>query len=61
MEGGQRSLKSQMRRADKFRARHVLIVGDNEMKAGKAILRKMDSKEQTEVRLDQLEDVLGGE
>jgi histidyl-tRNA synthetase len=61
MEGEQRSLKSQMRRADKFRARHVLIVGENEMKAGKAILRKMDSKEQTEVRLDQLEDVLGGE
>ncbi len=58
MEGEERSLKSQMRRADKFRAVHVLIVGENEMKGEKAILRKMDSKEQTEVRLDQVEEAL---
>ena len=59
MEGEERSLKSQMRRADKLRALHVLIVGENEMKSERAVLRKMDSKEQTEVRLDQVEHVLG--
>jgi histidyl-tRNA synthetase len=58
MEGEGRSLKSQMRRADKLRALHVLIVGENEMKSGRAILRKMDSKEQTEVLLDQVEGAL---
>ena len=60
MEGEGRSLKSQMRRADKLRALHTLIVGENEMKSGQAILRKMDSKEQTEVALDQVERALDG-
>jgi histidyl-tRNA synthetase len=59
MEGEERSLKSQMRRADKLRALHVLIVGEDEMKSERAILRKMDSKEQAEVRLDQVEHALG--
>ena len=58
MEGEERSLKSQMRRADKLRVLRVLIVGENEMKSERAILRKMDSKEQAEVRLDQVEHAL---
>jgi histidyl-tRNA synthetase len=58
MEGEEKSLKSQMRRADKMQARFALIVGDNELKSGKGILRDMDSKEQFEVSLDRIEEAL---
>lgn len=58
MEGEGKSLKSQMRRADKLRAHHVLIVGEEELKSGKAVLRNMDSKKQFEVSLDRVEEDL---
>lgn len=58
MEGEERSLKSQMRRADKMRAGLVLIAGDQELRSGKAILRNMDTKEQSEVALDRIEEDL---
>jgi len=58
MEGEKKSLKSQMRRADKLRARHVLIVGDEELGKGVAVLRDMDSKEQRDVKLEGFEDEL---
>lgn len=55
MEGEARSLKSQMRRADKFKAVSVLIVGDDELAKGKAVLRDMASKRQDEINLDGIE------
>ena len=55
MEGEARSLKSQMRRADKFKALSVLIVGDDELAQGKAVLRDMASKRQDEISLDRIE------
>ncbi len=55
MEGEARSLKSQMRRADKFKARSVLIVGEDELAKGKAVLRDMASKRQDEISLDRIE------
>ncbi len=58
MEGESRSLKSQMRRADKLRAGAVLIVGDDELNKGAAIFRHMASKQQEEIKLDELEAVL---
>jgi histidyl-tRNA synthetase len=58
MEGDQKSLKSQMRRADKLRAEFVLIVGDNELKSGRAILRHMDTKKQEEIDLDRVPEAL---
>ncbi len=58
MEGEKKSLKSQMRRADKLRARHVVIVGDDELAKGTAIVRNMDSQEQADVQLERLEDEL---
>ncbi|MBI2352341.1 MAG: histidine--tRNA ligase, partial [Deltaproteobacteria bacterium] len=60
IEGETKSLKSQMRRADKISAQLVLIVGDEELSSGKGILRNMDSKEQFEVRLDRIEEELEG-
>jgi histidyl-tRNA synthetase len=55
MEGESRSLKSQMRRADKFKSALVLIVGEDELKKGKAVLRDMASKQQEEISLDSIE------
>jgi len=48
-----RSLKAQMRRADKLNSRYVLILGEEEMKTGRAILRDMGKKVQEEINLDQ--------
>jgi histidyl-tRNA synthetase len=47
-----KSLKSQMRRSDKFNARFTLIIGEDELKKGRAILKEMDAGSQEEVALD---------
>jgi histidyl-tRNA synthetase len=46
MDFGDKSLKSQMKRADKLSAAYVLIVGEKELDEGSAILRNMKTKEQ---------------
>ncbi len=46
------SLKSQMKKADKFNAAYTLIIGEQELKDRKAILRNMKTKEQSELPLD---------
>jgi histidyl-tRNA synthetase len=46
-----RSLKAQMRRADKFGARYVLIFGEDEQRTGRLILRDMEKKRQKEIPL----------
>jgi histidyl-tRNA synthetase len=47
-----KSLKSQMRRADKFKSRFTLIVGEDELIRGTAPLKDMDGGIQGEVELD---------
>jgi len=54
MDFAGKSLKSQMKRADRLEAGHVLIVGDDELKKGEAILRNMETKDQVSVPLDGL-------
>jgi histidyl-tRNA synthetase len=49
-----KSLKSQMKRADRLESGHVLIVGDDELEEGEAILRNMETKDQVSVPLDGL-------
>ena len=44
-----RSLKSQMRLADKLKARSVVIIGDEELKAGTLVVRDMATKEQRNI------------
>jgi histidyl-tRNA synthetase len=46
-----KSLKSQMRRADKFNARFTLIIGDDELTKGVAALKDMDQGTQAEIGL----------
>ena len=53
-----KSLKSQMRRADKLKARYALILGEEELKQGKAVLRNMVDKSQEEIPLQGLIDTL---
>ncbi|MCK8601940.1 histidine--tRNA ligase [Desulfoferrobacter suflitae] len=54
MDYARHSLKSQMRRADKLAAHYVVILGDEEMAAGAAQLRDMQSKQQSSIPLDGL-------
>jgi len=49
-----KSLKSQMKQANRLEARYVLIVGDDELKKGAAVLRDMETKDQVSVPLDGL-------
>ena len=54
MEYGSKGLKAQMKKADRIGAERTLIVGDDELVAGKGILRDMITKEQQEIALDNL-------
>jgi histidyl-tRNA synthetase len=53
-----RSLKSQMRRADKSGARYVIILGEDEMSRREIQLRDMQTKTQRILPLDNVEDEL---
>ncbi|KAA0895159.1 histidine--tRNA ligase [Oryzomonas rubra] len=46
-----KSLKSQMRRADKLGARYSVVIGENEVTSGKASFKRMEDGEQIEVPL----------
>jgi len=54
MDMGDRSLKSQMKRAHKLMAKHVLIVGEKELEQGAVILRNMDTKNQVSIPIENL-------
>ncbi len=58
-----KSLKAQMRRADKLQAEYVLVLGDDEINSGQAQLKEMASGDQSPVALDclasQLQEKLG--
>ena len=58
MEYTGKSLKAQLRRADKLMAKRVLIIGEDELQRGTAQLRHMDESCQEEVALDSLENRL---
>jgi histidyl-tRNA synthetase len=52
------NLKKRMRRADQQNARAALLIGEDELAAGKATLRDLDSGEQSDLDLDTLADAL---
>ena len=58
MDLGDKSLKSQMKRANRLGAPYVLILGENELEAGEAVLRNMQTKEQTSITLDNIVDYI---
>ena len=49
-----RSLKSQMRLADKLQAKSVIIIGEEELKSGTLLVRNMSTKEQRTIREEEL-------
>ncbi|RLB33997.1 MAG: histidine--tRNA ligase [Deltaproteobacteria bacterium] len=53
-----KSLKAQMKRADRLGCKRVLIVGEREIETGMAIIRDMETKEQKEVSLDNILEAL---
>lgn len=48
----EKSLKSQLRVADRFGASKVIIIGEQELKRGAIILKNMKSQSQEEIKLD---------
>jgi histidyl-tRNA synthetase len=54
MDFENRSLKSQMRRANKLGASFSLIVGERELDENAAVLRNMETKEQEKIPLHDL-------
>jgi len=61
MEYTGKSLKAQLRRADKIKAKRVLIIGEDELQRGMSQLRYMDESRQEEIELDSLESLLSKE
>lgn len=55
---GDLPLKNQMKKADRLNARFVLMIGDQEMDAGEAILRNMTTKEQVKIPFGDLRDAI---
>ncbi len=53
-----RSLKSQMKRADKLKSSFALIIGEREIVDNRALLRNMRTSTQEEVALDELENTI---
>ncbi len=54
MDYSEGSLKSQMRRANKIGAKYTVIVGEEELSKNMVILRNMQTKEQKEIKIDNL-------
>jgi histidyl-tRNA synthetase len=53
-----KSLKSQMKRADKLKSRYTMILGDNELASGNVLLRQMSTGNQESVGLDSIEETI---
>jgi histidyl-tRNA synthetase len=53
-----KSLKAQLRRADKLQARRVLIIGEDELTRCEAQLRTMETSSQETISLDNIEEFL---
>jgi histidyl-tRNA synthetase len=47
-----------MRRADKLKARYALILGEEELKKGRVVLRNMETKSQEEIPMANLLETL---
>lgn len=52
MDLNQRSIRAQMKYADKLGAKFNIVIGDNEVESGVARLKNMQSGEETEIALD---------
>lgn len=53
-----KSLKAQMKRANRLGAGHVLIVGEAELEKGEAVIRDMKTKEQSNIPMNSIVETL---
>jgi histidyl-tRNA synthetase len=53
-----KSLKAQMRYADKIKTRFVAVIGDDELKTGEVALKNMGTGEQKKIKFSQLSECL---
>lgn len=53
-----RSLKAQLKYADKKKAKYVLTIGDNEIESKKAPLKNMETGEISQIDLEEIQEVL---
>ncbi|NLY47720.1 MAG: histidine--tRNA ligase [Clostridiales bacterium] len=53
-----RSVKAQMKYANKIGARHTMVVGADELAAGRARIKNMDTGNETEVAIDKIQDII---
>ncbi len=49
-----KSLKSQMRKADKLGVKYVVMVGEDEIKENVVVIRNMETKEQIKIKVDEI-------
>ena len=49
-----RSLKSQMKYADKIGAKFTIVIGENEVKSNSAVLKNMETGEEITIKLDEI-------
>ncbi len=54
---GGASLKSQLRKADRINARYVLILGDDELQAGKIKWKNLNNKKQGEIKYEDISSI----
>lgn len=59
MDGSGKSMKAQLKYANKINAKYVIILGDDELAQGVAVLRNMETSEQTTIPLNTVETTLG--
>lgn len=56
-----RSVKAQMKYANKINARYTVIIGENELNENNARIKNMETGEQTEVSLDGITEFIGNQ
>jgi histidyl-tRNA synthetase len=54
----ERSMKAQMKQANRLQARNVVIFGEDEVARGAVVLRNMSTSEQKEVKIEELQIIL---
>jgi histidyl-tRNA synthetase len=52
------SLKSQLRKADRAGVRYTIIIGEDEINKGRAILRNMPKSQQEEIEISRVEEIV---
>lgn len=53
-----RSIKSQMKEANKCNTRYVIVIADEELNSGNAKLKRMEDGNETEVKLDDIDSII---